>query len=207
MALVFVYIQTFSLAQQPEKRWDISFNCASSMEGIWANTSKSGQSGYGYNKIVTPRVSPAYQLTLDYLLTPKLGIGIGYSYQQIGADVALERYRWAGPEGNSSYTVDYFRSHLGFRILVYHRQGKNLQTYSGFRMGYTYQKFSETCEVSYTGPENDLKWLSWAKSLGQYNPQFIIMGLKGYFFRNLGANIELAIGAPHLLSFGINYRL
>lgn len=135
---------------------------------------------------------PAVQLTYDYALTNRLSLGGGVSYQSF--KLAYSDYG----EAKESFDVRLSRFNLGVRGLIHYGNSTTMDLYSGLRIGLS----NWSLDVGTDNPNFDPP-----KAQGPaFAPQLILFGIRGYFTENLGIGGELAVGAPHVVSFGLNYR-
>ncbi len=134
---------------------------------------------------------PAFQVTYDYQVAGFLSIGVAGSVQFMG----YEYYETYANSQDDFVKVDVTRTNIAFRPLFHYGNLDDFDLYSGLRIGYTMWDVSANTEDAST------------EGFGSgFALQAVAFGMRGYFTDNLGANIELAIGAPHYLSLGVSYR-
>lgn len=135
---------------------------------------------------------PAAQLTYDYALTGRFSLGGGVSYQSF--NLAYSNYG----ETNESFDVRLSRFNLAARGLFHYGNSETMDMYSGLRVGLS----NWSLDVGTDNPNFDPP-----KARGPaFAPQLILFGIRGYLTENLGIGGELAVGAPHVVSLGVNYR-
>lgn len=123
-------------------------------------------------------------------------VGAAVSYQVMGYE-----YTDYG-SNNEDFKTTIYRSNFAIRGLFHYGNNDMLDMYSGVRFGMT----NWTFKTDYDGADYDVEQdVSFSNgTLGA--PQLILFGIRGYFYENWGANLEFAIGSPHYLSIGFNYR-
>lgn len=139
---------------------------------------------------------PAIQVTYDYNIVEWLSLGVAGSYQLMGME-----YTDYGSQ-NEDFKTTISRTNFAVRGLFHYGNSDVLDMYSGVRFGMTHWSF----ETEYDGEDYDVEDdVTFTKGFGAA-PQLVLFGIRGYFTDNLGANIEFAVGSPHYLSLGMNYR-
>ena len=149
-------------------------------------------------------VQPAFQLNYAYRWRDRVSFGGGLSRQVFSA-----RYRNYEYEGENGTTLlDNFTTYVrrfnvaGFARWHYNPHADRIVWYSGVRLGITRWTFDTNAQdVNYTVGQ----FLSFALGT-QLAPQLILVGGDAYFTPHWGANFELGIGGPHLVSAGVGYR-
>ena len=135
---------------------------------------------------------PAIQATYDYALTNRVSLGGGISYQNF--KLAYSNYG----EAKESFDVRLSRFNVGLRGLFHYGNSEKMDMYSGLRVGLS--KWS--LDVGTDDPSFDPP-----KTAGiVFAPQAILFGMRSYLSGHLGIGGEIAIGAPHVVSFGLHYR-
>ncbi len=135
---------------------------------------------------------PAVQFTYDYALTNRVSLGGGISYQSF--NLAYSDYG----ETNENFDVRLSRFNLAVRGLFHYGNSETMDMYSGLRVGMS----NWSLDVGTDNPNFDPP-----KASGPaFAPQLILFGMRSFFTENLGIGGELAVGAPHVVSLGINYR-
>ena len=142
---------------------------------------------------------PALQVGYDYYLNHWFSLGAAGSVQFMG--VNYDEYYY-----NSTETVEgslnITRINIAARALFHYVNKDRLDLYSGLRMGFTNWLVTEDLTDETYNYDEILTFNSGIN----YAPQLILFGVRGYFTDNFGANMELAVGAPHFFSIGLNYR-
>jgi hypothetical protein len=154
-----------------------------------------------YNSdLVTLHQSPVITFDFQQPIAQRVSFGMAISYQTFRT--AYEFY--APTNGPSVKTrVDngdvYTRTNIGFKLLLYHTKKERFNGYFGFRPGYTFWTFSTKSTALNYYENNSVR----------SSPSFqIIYGLRYFFFKKLGAGIEIGLGtAPYWALFNITYRL
>ena len=187
-------ISSKSFSQNMEHRSTVSANVGVSLIGTILEAAiasdDSGVSREGVTHI------PAVQVNYDFAVLKFLTVGGGVSYESISLT-------GTGTDDNGvTYTANVSASVMNFaaRALFHYANSGRLDLYSGVRMGYELAGFNanitDGVENAYTPPAN----------YGFVAPQLVLFGFRGYFTDNFGASAELAIGWPHFLTVGLNYR-
>lgn len=150
----------------------------------------------------TTKSLPAIQLNYDYALTPKISAGLGFSYQGFSTDVS--DYTYLNDSFNlvtEDFSATLKRTNVALRIMFHYGNAEKLDMYSGVRLGMT----GWNTKTESSDPNNNLfgdAYNGWNIAL-----QVVPFALRYYVTDNIGLSLETAIGAPHFLSIGANYRL
>ena len=158
----------------------------------------------GVGENVSSYSIPAFQLTYDHMLEEWFSLGAGVSFQRMG--IKYNDYTYFDEEGvlkMEDFTTKISRFNFGIRPLFHYGNFSKIDMYSGLRLGVTNWTITSNSRNPLYNPENDVNF----KSGLVFAPQLILFGLRGYFTENIGANFEVAVGAPHFLSFGLSYRM
>lgn len=145
---------------------------------------------------------PALQVNYDLGLAKWFSIGAALSYQAMGLDYT----NWEYIDDNGDWqTIDFSakigRANAALRFLFHYANQDRIDLYQGVRVGYL--MWNTKTEVSETvfDPETDLNL-----NFGRPSVQLVLFGMRGYVTENIGLSTELAVGAPHFLTVGANYR-
>jgi opacity protein-like surface antigen len=158
--------------------------------------------GAGGTGEVTTNSLPAIQLNYDYALTPRVSAGLAFSYQGFGFDV--NDYQYLDQDFNlvtEDFSADLQRTNIALRVLFHYGNSEKLDMYSGVRVGMT----NWVSKINSSDPNND--FFGADLSGWSFAPQLIGFGMRYYVTDNIGLSLETALGAPHFLSIGANYRL
>lgn len=144
---------------------------------------------------------PAIQAAYDYRINEWFSVGPAASYQAFV--FKGEDYQYtdeSGEEVTVDAKVTIGRTNLAVRPLFHYGKNPQLDMYSGLRLGTTFLNArangeSEDIQEDFEGAFNT-----------GISVQVIPFGLRGYFNENFGLNMEIALGAPHIISGGVNYR-
>jgi len=141
---------------------------------------------------------PAIQVGYDYFILNWFSVGAAGSFQFMGVD--YDNYVDENGETVNG-TLDIVRSNFAARALFHYFNKGRLDMYSGVRLGLTNWAISDDLS------NESYDYNSVVSSTGtNFAPQLILYGLRGYITENIGLNAELAVGAPHFFSAGLNYR-
>ena len=146
---------------------------------------------------------PALQLSYTHRFYNRISLGVGISRQVFS--IRYRNYEYEGEGGMTlldNFTTYVRRFNIGGLALLHYNPGSKLELYSGLRLGISRWTFDTNAkDINYTIG----KFLSFALGT-QFAPQIILIGGNTYFTPHLGANFEVGIGAPHLISLGVAYR-
>jgi hypothetical protein len=199
LALVFAFAPTNSVsAQNGDYKQNIYAGAGFSLVGGLFDALGSDTSG-----AFTTSSLPAIQFNYDYALTPKISVGAAFSYQAFGFDVM--DYTFVDASQNSvteDFSANLRRTNLALRIMFHYGNSEKLDMYSGVRLGMTGWNISSESTTGAASDFFDGSYNGWG-----FAPQVIPFGLRFYVTNNIGLSLESAIGAPHFLSIGANYRL
>lgn len=189
--LIIAAIMIFSLntqAQSEEYRSTISVNAGLSLAGALFNLTDAvtDDDNFRVNTL------PALQVNYDHGINKWFSIGGGASYQTM----VIETKPDEGPVNRARVN----RTNVGIRPLFHYGNSDKLDMYSGVRLSYLNTGLKVVDGESGEFEDIDLGLLS------GFRAQLVAFGIRGYFNEHIGLNMEVAIGAPHYLSGGINYR-
>ena len=185
---IFAFLLTSLQAQDHKSA--ITVNAGFSLVGGFFSVSDEGVSNYSI---------PAIQVGYDYYITNWFSMGAAGSIQMMG--VEYDNYEYEAGEVVDG-ELDIVRSNFAVRALFHYFNRGRIDMYSGVRMGLTNWSISENLTDNTYDYNNVFDQTSGVL----FAPQLVLYGLRGYFTENLGANFELAVGLPHFLSVGLNYR-
>lgn len=196
-ALVFTLNTNSLSAQNGDYKSNIYVGAGFSLVGGLFDAVGSGSTGE-----VTTKSLPAIQLNYDYALTSKISAGLGFSYQGFSADVA--NYTFLNDSFDivtENFSATLRRTNVALRVMFHYGNAEKLDMYSGIRLGMT----GWSSKIDSSDPNND--FFGDAFSGWGFAPQVVPFGMRFYVTDNIGLSLETAIGAPHFLSVGANYRL
>ncbi len=195
---IILITMTHAMAQNNEFKSTASMNVGFSLVGSLFNIADN----YSNSTEVSSYALPAFQFNYDRGLQKWFSLGAAVSYQAMGLSYKNYEYQEGGSTVSEDFKTTFSRLNVGIRPLFHYGNINRIDMYSGLRIGLTnWSVNTDTSDPSYD-PENDI-------SFGEgtnFSAQVILYGLRGYFTDNIGANFELAIGAPHFFSMGLNYR-
>lgn len=142
---------------------------------------------------------PTLQLTYDYGITNYFSVGIAAGFQNFGFDVSDYDYiNDLGVNVNENFKANYSRLNVAIRPLFHYANSDKLDMYSGLRIGFLNNNISSDS----TDEDFDIGTASGTRlSVG-----VTAYGFRYYFTDNIGAGIEINIGAPYISCFNINAR-
>lgn len=135
---------------------------------------------------------PLIQATYDFAIVDWFSVGVAASCQ-----IAEGKYNDYGVN-NENFKTTFYRSNFAVRGLFHYGKSEMFDMYSGVRFGYTNWSY----KTDYVGDDYDGEQDGHMISAAQ----LVLFGIRGYFFKNYGANIEFAVGSPYFMSVGFNYR-
>lgn len=155
---------------------------------------------------VSATSSPILGFSYDRKLNERISIGGGIARQAFSLN--YRNYKYKDKDGNEqtdNFRTDASRLQIGVRGLFYYVDSKKAAMYSGLRAGIT----NWSLETSAEDPRYDVsrylnRLLNFAMGVTP-SAQLILFGLQGYLTERIGANLEVAIGPPYFLSFGLVY--
>ncbi len=157
---------------------------------------------YSTGTLIDTYTVPAFQVTYDYGIKKWLSLGGGASYQIMG--IRYKNYEYTDSNGETqtqNFKTSVNRLNISVRALLHYGNSNQFDMYSGLRVGVTNWDINTNASIPNFDKTRDFKFNGTKPST-----QLILFGFRGYFTDNLGANLELAVGAPHFFSFGLNYR-
>lgn len=144
--------------------------------------------------------SPAFQVTYDKAINKRFSYGFAFSHQDYELEHSGFAYSFLNDEfasGTEALIADVNRNNFAVRLLWHYVSRERLDMYVSGRYGFTYWK----SDVNYVGEKEDMT----ARELVWFAPQ-VALGLRYYVTPKVGLSIENAIGSPHFLNIGVNYR-
>ncbi len=194
VSLSVITLQTMN-AQNEEYRSVVSASAGYSLTGTLINAA---ETIVGSDALSVKSV-PALQLTYDYGINKLFSVGVAVGYQNFGFDVSNYAFtNDSGSEVIENVTANYSRLNVALRPLIHYANNGNLDLYSGLRVGYLNNSFSSDS----TDEDFDLD----LNSDGRFAFGLTAFGLRYYFTDNIGAGIEINIGAPYISCFNLNAR-
>jgi len=142
---------------------------------------------------------PTLQLTYDYGITNYFSVGVAAGFQKFGFDVTDYEYiNDIGINVNENFKADYSRLNIAIRPLFHYANTDKLDMYSGLRIGFVNNNISSES----TNEDFDI-----GTSIGtRPSVGVTAYGIRYYFTDNIGAGIEINIGAPYISCLNINAR-
>lgn len=141
----------------------------------------------------------AIQANYDYALTNRFSIGLAYSNQ--GFSENNSAYSMMGvdsiPVPQQDYDAAIQRNNLAVRLLWHYVQNEHWDIYAGLRYGVTFTTSKyvfPTANTDFKETETDFTSIQFA------------LGWRYYINDQVGLSVEAALGKPHFLSVGANYR-
>lgn len=149
---------------------------------------------------------PAFQVAYDRRIVNWFSLGAGLSLQPM--DFTLTDFSYFDEDDQQQRnigtgTVEINRFNVALRAFFHYGNKGRMDLYSGFRVGLT------SWGLNFSGANPDFEQGVEDFSLFGVNPaiQIVPFALRGYVTEDIGLNVEFAIGAPHFMAIGVNYRL
>lgn len=143
--------------------------------------------------------TPVLELNYDHGINNWFSIGVAGAYQQF--QTSLEGMKTA--EGaTEQIDINLNRVNVAVRPLFHYYNKERLDLYGGLRIGWT--QWSANSNATDKLLEEDI--VDELPGIGGFRLQAIPFGMRYYMTENFGFNGELAIGSPHFISGGLNYR-
>ena len=194
----FMLLSATTFSQQEQGQSVVSGGVGYSLIGAIFSADVSGQT------TVENFSSPVICASYDYGITENFSLGGALGWQRMGQD--WSDYTWLDIDENGDLvevTEDFeyrlTRTAIGARALFHYGKKENLDLYSGARVNYV------IWDVDATTTDQD--WLDGNGQVSGVGFQLIAIGGRAYFNEMLGANFELAFGAPYLLAVGVCAKL
>lgn len=141
----------------------------------------------------------AAQFTADYGFRHNFSLGVALSFQAFSAD--FRNYTYYDEAMNlqtDAFTTRFTHLNLAVRPLFHYLNNDHLDFYSGLRLGYS--------NVGFSSDSKDYNYDA-SVDFGGFALQLVLIGGRAYITENFGVGAEIALGFPHLASFGISYRM
>lgn len=191
----------FSMAQREAGEKVLSINIGRSFTAAIVNNvgpilQDSGVLG-GFRSQSRPNIS----IAADFGLSQKWSLGVMFANQ--GFSGTLFDYTFQKRDGsivteNVTYRMN--RNNISFMPRYhYNLKSDKIDMYLGWRIGYVFwnNRF-ETTQLDFNPFE---------LTFGRPNIGFVPFGIRFYATENIGGNFEFALGAPYIISFGLQYRI
>jgi hypothetical protein len=141
----------------------------------------------------------ALQTTYDYALNNRFSVGIAFSNQGFSENNTAYYYQSFDSIGvpQQDYTTKINRNNIAIRFLWHYVQNERFDIYAGLRYG-----------VTVTNYKNDFFNLNTKSktTTTDWSSIQLALGWRYYITDNIGLSAEAALGKPHYLSVGANYR-
>lgn len=164
-------------------------------------TSNIIKTGLKFGVPINAKTSPVGIISADYAMRNYYSLGAAYSMQTI--DATLKDYDYFYNNLDSiiieNVKINLTRSHYSILPKYHFLHGSNkFDVYAGLRLGFVHWKTKfETTDPNF---KKNLKYFTGRPSIG------LITGMRMYLIKGFGANFELNIGAPYVVSAGLTFR-
>lgn len=199
LAVLTIYSSSFSQTSKDEKVFGIhaGFSLTGvTFKGVGSLVQDSSSGQYQFSNL------PAIALSFDYGVSDQFSLGLLVSSQQFNGNISGHTFRGL----DDSLRIESFDFQLN-RLYVglsskYHwpNQNEQLDLYSGLRGGFVLW----TNEINTQDPFFDV-----LEEFSGGRPTLAVVPIGGnyYFTENFGANFEFALGAPYVISLGVQLKL
>jgi hypothetical protein len=196
--LLTLYCFVILLCAQAQEDKKATVGVSSMISHLSLGNGIAGDVGIGSSdssKIETQIKSGVLTLGVDFNPGGNFTVGILVGYQKINSTVndTFNKFLEKG---------DINRVYLGVRGLWHYGKSDRIDLYSGVKAGV---KVFSTSEIS--GPEAGRSVLRKKNNRTAIAIGIIPIGARFLITENIGAHIQMSIGAPTFLSLGINYKI
>ncbi|MFK7951084.1 MAG: outer membrane beta-barrel protein [Saprospiraceae bacterium] len=141
----------------------------------------------------------ALQATYDYALSKRFSLGLAYSNQVFSEVNSAYSSNFSDSISvpNQDYNAAINRNNIAIRLLWHYVQNEHFDIYAGLRYGLTIT----TSKYDFT-PQNTTS----KNTETDFTSIQLALGWRYYINDNIGLSVEAALGKPHFLSIGANYR-
>jgi hypothetical protein len=144
------------------------------------------------------KTNPVVSFSLDHFMTKNFSFGGSIAYQK----VTVNYDRLFGDSLTEFENIDASAAKLSFTLrgLFYYGKSEKKQFYSGVKLGYVSVVTNDnSTDLEYTVITNLARKRA---TIG-----IIPFGMRYFFTENIGCNLELSLGVPNFISFGLNYKI
>ncbi|MGB0850827.1 MAG: hypothetical protein ACPGTP_06240 [Bacteroidia bacterium] len=199
LAALSLYLSSYSQTSSGEKVIGVhtGFSLTGvTFKGVGSLLSDSSNGQYEFSNL------PAIAFSFDYGVSDQFSLGLLVSSQQFKGNIRGRTFRGL----DDSLRIESFDFQLN-RIYIglsskYHwpNQNEQLDLYSGLRGGFVFW----SNEINTQDPFFDV-----LEEFSGGRPTLAVVPIGGnyYFTDSFGANFELALGAPHVVSLGLQLKL
>lgn len=143
---------------------------------------------------------PIANAAIDYVIVPQMTVGLAATYTH--SQIEFNNFSYT-PQNRSTSIKESFNwqrdlLNVGFRCLVYFDYSGQSRLYSGIRV--SRQWFAVKHNSAY--PD----WNGW-KRPQESTFQLILLGWEMQLSNRFSSDLQIAVGAPFICSFGLAYRL
>lgn len=204
LLIIVLLISATTFAQRESGEKVASLNIGYSLTGgvikALGNADVTSTDSFGVGSI-DMTTTPAISLAFDYGIGEVFSIGAMYSFQSFSGDI--KDYTFIDTDGNTkTESVNFGLSRNNIALLPrfhYRISNDNIDIYSGLRLGYLFWGGNATSTDPDFNEFDDFQG-------GRINVGIVPIGGRFYFSDNIGANFEIALGAPYIASVGAQYR-
>jgi len=199
--LVFSFL--FANAQNDDYKIVVGVQAGYSLTGALIKTI--GNSGT--EDALSAKSIPAMQLTFDYGISKLFSIGLAASYQTVSLDGTDWDYiDTNGDFRTETFTTKFNRSQVAVRALFHYANTDKLDLYSGVRVGLLSRGFQDLKTESGEALDDEVVFSETGLSGTRFSGALTPLGVRYYFTENIGASLELNLGAPYISNVGVTAR-
>ena len=149
--------------------------------------------------------TPSFAVTYDYSFTNRISAGVALSQERAGLEYSNHVFLQDVDDVPYSFKANMIRTNGSIRGLFHYKNTERIDLFSGLRLGLTNYRFDLEAKTA-------IKWFSFEKEFkhaqGYFvSYQLVVFGVRGYFTKNIGANVALSVGAPYFISGGLSFRI
>lgn len=184
-----------AIAQKYQGQMNATAGASFSLTGLFVNAVLDAVDGAGG---VNTSSLPGLNVMFDYGVSDRFSVGGAYYYQSFTSNFS-SYVDTNGVTQNGDFKVALVRQNPAVRLLFHFGDNDDLDTYAGARIGYTLWSVRSDVPAN-SGADFDVDAVRSA-----IRPQGLF-GMRYFFTENIGANVELAVGAPYFMMIGLNAR-
>jgi hypothetical protein len=189
------FMATCAFGQNADYKAVISANAGLTIMGALNSEFDSESAG-----AVNTTTLPSLELAFDYGIEKWFSLGVIFAYQLVSAEEQVTGF-------TNNYSIS--RTYVGLSTLFHYANSGKVDLYSGFRLGFKKWNTEIDFDEGFDDTGYNYVEIGDLPLIGDgFGFQFVTFGIRGYLTDNIGISAELlTIGAPHIASIGLSYRL
>jgi hypothetical protein len=197
--LIAILLVGSSFGQDDVPKHNINLNLGSSLIPVTLKLVAS------VDNTIISHSSPSFAITYDYSFTNRISAGVAVSQERAGLEYSNHVFIQDVDNVPYSFRVNMIRTNGSIRGLFHYKNTEKIDLFSGLRLGLTNYRVDLQANT-------EIKWFVIDKDFAYkqgylVSYQLVVFGIRGYFTRNIGANVELSVGAPYFISGGLSFRI